>query len=68
MADARDVMVALEVFSRYADPDRADVQAEHDVIYCTGLPPDRVALGHRERLEKAGWTYDTGLGCWKRNV
>lgn len=56
----------LQIFKILAQKDRADFDAEHDILYLPGgeeIPPDTI---YGQRLQQLGCFYDDELERWCR--
>jgi hypothetical protein len=66
MASVKDVLAGLLILQKYGDPDRNNIDAQHDVIYAGPDIRAKFTVADRAALRKAGWFWDSEVGSWAR--
>lgn len=65
MASYSRVVAGLTILARY-EPNgmEADLAAEHDEIFASGVEPDKISQEDRDRLRELGWRWDKNVDSW----
>lgn len=58
----KDVFAGLAILLKY-DP-KGDFAAEHDVIYCSDFPKEKISVEDLASLDENGWFWDKQFSCW----
>ena len=59
---------ALTILLEYVEEPDAAILAEHDEIFCSGPPPNKMKPEHRTKLRKLGFSYDRSRENWQKYV
>lgn len=69
MATYKDIIDGLNTFTKYEGYDKHHFAAEHDEVWAGhDTPPDKLSTLEKNRLEKAGWSWDEEVEAWHHYV
>jgi hypothetical protein len=60
----RKIFEGLKILLKY-DPD-GDADAQHDELFASDVPPDKMEPDDVKQLTDLGWRWDTRLTSWRK--
>ncbi len=65
MASMKNIMAGLDILSKYVNPSKETLHAEHDELYVPGSHPDDMLIDEVSKLYELGFLWDGDTESWK---